>query len=446
VTVGESSSDIGRVLAGRYLLEEEVGRGGMGVVFRALDQRSGSTVAVKTLRIESGLRSGYFARFRREVKATVRIASEHVARVLDVGADEDGRPFMVMEFLPGEDLAAALERGPLSLDLAITYMLHLCHAVGEAHSRGIIHRDIKPSNVFLVKREDRRPMAKMLDFGVSKVLEDEDSITATNATLGSPLYMAPEQMANAKEVDHRADIWSLGVILYQMISGRRPFFANNFVDLIQQIRDTKPTPLSELVPKLPKELDEAVARCLSPNVEERYQHVPELASALALVDHLRHADDFDDDAVTEAIDPAVFRQKQDSTTVTEVWDGAKPPRDDRRGGDFAEPEGTQVMSDPARAAALDALGRSKAGTRDGRSAPRPASWTNSQADPPVAEPRVARPSVPAKPQRRGMWPTLLIALLAFVAGALVVALYTVPGLAPDWLPGARQPASKAHTP
>src|SRR5512132_1665322 len=204
----------GEVLAGKYRVERILGKGGMGVVVAAMHLQLGQRVAIKSL-LEDATQETV-SRFIREARAAVRLKSEHTARVLDVGDLPDGAPYMVMEYLDGNDLSHLLRSGgALPTADAVLYVLHACEAMAEAHSIGIIHRDLKPANLFLTRGADGAPTIKVLDFGISKLMheqqgEDEVQLTRTSALLGSPLYMSPEQLRSAREATVQSDIWSLG--------------------------------------------------------------------------------------------------------------------------------------------------------------------------------------------------------------------------------------------
>src|SRR5438552_2214501 len=205
----------GTVLQGKYQVGRLLGRGGMGVVVAARHLLLDTDVALKFLLTTE---PGVVERFSREARAAARLQSEHVGRVLDVGALPDGSPFMVMEYLAGEDLSQVLARGPLSVTDAVDYLLQACEAIAEAHALGIVHRDLKPANLFLAQRAHGRSMVKVLDFGISRGGATASRLTLTGTgVLGSPQYMSPEQWTEARAVDARSDVWSLGVVLYEMI-------------------------------------------------------------------------------------------------------------------------------------------------------------------------------------------------------------------------------------
>ncbi|EYF01434.1 serine/threonine-protein kinase [Chondromyces apiculatus] len=280
----------GQVLAGKYRVEQILGQGGMGVVVAAVHQQLQQRVAIKFLL--PGASHDATARFLREARAAVRLKSEHVARVSDVGELEGGTPYMVMEYLDGTDLSHLVrQRGALPIEEAVTYVLHACEAIAEAHAIGIIHRDIKPANLFLTTGADGSQTVKVLDFGISTAgapgadtapgAEPAMSLTQTEMMLGSPLYMSPEQMRSAKTVDHRADIWSMGALLYQLVTGTVPFNTTSLAELILMINTQDPPPPRAYRPDLPEGLEAAILGCLRRNVQERFTNMGELALALA---------------------------------------------------------------------------------------------------------------------------------------------------------------------
>jgi hypothetical protein len=275
----------GEIVANKYRIEHVLGRGGMGVVVAARHLALGHRVAVKFLSGEAALGSQGATRALREAHAVVALSSEHVARVFDAGLLDDGAPYIVMEYLEGTDLAALLERdGPMAVAQAVDLVLQACEAIAEAHARGIVHRDLKPSNLFLVRRLDGAPLVKVLDFGISKVTAVEGtagSLTASGAILGSPYYMSPEQMTSSKTVDARTDVWAIGVILYELLTGKVPFPGETIVDIALKAIGSEPPPLAQLRPDLPTALVDTILRCLRRDPAARWTSIAATANALA---------------------------------------------------------------------------------------------------------------------------------------------------------------------
>jgi len=275
----------GQVLVGKYRVERLLGRGGMGVVVAAHHLQLDEKVAIKFLLPEAVGNVEVVERFVREARAAVRIKSEHVARVSDVGTLDGGEPYMVMEHLEGSDLAAWLERGPLPVEQAVEFVLQAGEAIAEAHALGIVHRDLKPANLFVVRRADGLWSVKVLDFGISKVTARGESqragdFTRTAAVMGSPLYMPPEQMVASKTVDARSDIWALGVILYELMTGQAPFAGDTLPEVCMRIALEAPRSLGTFRPEIPPTLEAVVLRCLEKDRERRYSNVADLAHAL----------------------------------------------------------------------------------------------------------------------------------------------------------------------
>jgi serine/threonine-protein kinase len=274
----------GDVLAGKYRVERILGVGGMGVVVAAHHVQLDERVALKFLLPEALANEEAVARFGREARAAVKIKNEHVARVTDVGQLENGSPYIVMEYLEGEDLSAWLEkRGAMPVDQAVDFVLQACEAIAEAHSLGIVHRDLKPANLFCIQRADGPLCIKVLDFGISKVTApggDAASMTRTRAVVGSPHYMSPEQMTASREVDSRADIWSLGVILFELVAGRPPFEAAAITELAIKVAIEPAVGLRTIRADVPVGLEQVVATCLEKDRTARFQTVAELATAL----------------------------------------------------------------------------------------------------------------------------------------------------------------------
>jgi serine/threonine protein kinase len=276
----------GDLIAGKYQVEETLGAGGMGVVFAARHLALRRRVALKLLLPAAFKLPGASARFLREAQAAVAIQSEHVASVLDVGTLDTGAPYIVMEHLSGSDLARVLrDRGPLPVDEVIDFVLQAGEAIAEAHGLGIVHRDLKPANLFLTRRADRSPLVKVLDFGLSKMPvaegSSEESLTATHAVAGSPHYMSPEQVRSLKHLDGRTDIWALGVILYELLTDRRPFNGPSASAICAAVAADDPPAMKSFRPELPPALDAVVRRCLEKDPARRTPSMGELAEALS---------------------------------------------------------------------------------------------------------------------------------------------------------------------
>jgi serine/threonine-protein kinase len=277
----------GEIVSGRYRIERVLGAGGMGIVVLATDQRLGSSVAMKFLLPDALEHPEIVARFAREAQAAVKIRSEHVARVMDVGTLESGAPYMVMEYLEGHDLAAELaENGTLSTENVVDWVLQASEALAEAHRLGFVHRDMKPANLFLIDGRGA-PIIKVLDFGISKTSAfggptgGGAAFTQTASLLGSPLYMSPEQMDSARNVDARTDVWALGVIFYELLAGTTPFQGESMPQLCMAILNQTPPSLRALRPDVPAKLEAVILRCLEKDRTRRFAGVEELAMALA---------------------------------------------------------------------------------------------------------------------------------------------------------------------
>ena len=269
---------IGDVIAGKYELKRILGEGGMGIVFEATHTRMRQRVAIKMLLPEMLEMPELVTRFEREARAAGQLRSRHAARVVDVDVTTDGLPYMVMEFLEGHDLGTELEsRLQLPFEEAVDYVLQACVAMAEAHAQGIVHRDLKPSNIFLAREEDR-VCVKVVDFGISKVTTETDKLTAAETVMGTAMYMSPEQVRSARNVDARADIWSLGVILYELLTGQPPWTGST-TQIAAAIVTDDPAPLSRYC-ALPPGLEAVIFRALRRRPDERQQTVGELAADL----------------------------------------------------------------------------------------------------------------------------------------------------------------------
>lgn len=271
----------GTVLDGKYRIERVLGRGGMGVVVEVTNINLDARMALKLLLPEALDNPVAVERFQREARASARIKNPHVAQVLDVDTLPSGEPYIVMEYLEGQDLERWLrDHGPVSTSDAVRWILQACDALGEAHRVGVTHRDIKPANLFLVRRSTGAPLLKVLDFGISKVAQDGGGVTTTKAFVGSPLYMSPEQMRSARAADSRSDIWSLGVVMFELLAGEVPFRGETVPELALKVTLTATPSLCKLRPEVPRQLEAVVTKCLEKEPDRRYQSIDELEQAL----------------------------------------------------------------------------------------------------------------------------------------------------------------------
>ena len=274
---------VGDVIADKYEVVGLLGSGGMGYVISARHTELGEMVALKFLRPEALAHAELVERFAREARAAAKIRSEHVANVFDVGTLPDGTPFIVMEYLAGKDLADHLhQEGALPISVAVEYIMQACEALAAAHAHGIVHRDIKPENLFLTQQAQGMHMIKILDFGISKIAlpRGKRDLVRTQMALGSPVYMSPEQIRRSDQVDARSDIWAVGCVLFELLTGVTAFDEPSLLELSAAILEREPVPLQTLRPDASPELEEIVLRCLMKNADERYQNVAELAAAL----------------------------------------------------------------------------------------------------------------------------------------------------------------------
>jgi serine/threonine protein kinase len=278
-----SPLQIGQVVCGKYRIERQIGRGGMGIVLAATHLQLGHLVAIKVMRRDLVPDDRALDRLLLEARAAARIRSEHVARVLDVGMLESGSPFIVMEYLEGENLADLLDRqGALDIDEAAAFLMQCCLALADVHVHDMVHRDLKPGNIFIARHLDGSPTVKIVDFGISKHIGEarERGATTSPQVLGSPFYMSPEQM-RAVGVDARSDIWGLGAILFEMLTGRPPFLGDTLPEVYSAVLNHSPPQVDTLRPGVPAGLDDIVQRCLEKNPAQRYSDVADLAEALA---------------------------------------------------------------------------------------------------------------------------------------------------------------------
>jgi serine/threonine protein kinase len=270
----------GSVFDGKYRVERALGEGGMGVVIGARHLHLDELAAIKVLRPELCADSDLVERFLREARSAAKIKSPHVVRVIDVDRLPSGAPYIVMEWLEGSDLASIMQReGPLDPARAVRYVREACEALSQVHAAGIVHRDLKPGNLFVARLPDGSTCTKVLDFGISKLLGED--FTRTGMALGTPSYMAPEQMATSRTVDARTDIWALGVVLYKLVTGTLPFKGATPVELGMKVLFSEPDPPEHERPGLPPELGQVILRCLRRKPEERFATAAELSAALA---------------------------------------------------------------------------------------------------------------------------------------------------------------------
>lgn len=279
----------GDIVAGKYRVDRVLGRGAMGVVVAARHEELGQKVAIKLLNPDVSASDDGRERFLREARAAAKLESDHVARVFDVGTFGNNNAYLVMEHLEGSDLEKYLDtHGRLPIEETVDYVLEALEALAHAHAHGMVHRDIKPSNLFLTERMDGTRRVKILDFGISKTesglgvsTPGVSTLTSPHAVLGSPAYMAPEQIRSSKNVDQRADIWSVGVMMYELVTGKSPFLGESIGDTLSRVITSRPEPIKSLRPDAPPALVAAIDRCLEPDERNRFQNVAELANALA---------------------------------------------------------------------------------------------------------------------------------------------------------------------
>ena len=268
--------EIGAIVGGKFRIEQLLGSGGMGVVAIATHLHLDQRVALKILHADHAKNPDVCERFLREARAAAKLRSEHVCRVSDVGIDGQ-TPYMVMELLEGDDLASLIDKAALPIPTAVDYVLQATIAIAEAHARGIVHRDLKPANLFVTRKIDGSPLVKVLDFGIAKAMTAAPSkLTNTDVVMGTPGYMSPEQLRALRTVDARSDIWQLGVIVYEAVSGRSPFPAATITDMAIKVATEPPDPLD-----VDPAFREVVLKCLEKSPDRRYEDVGAFALALA---------------------------------------------------------------------------------------------------------------------------------------------------------------------
>jgi serine/threonine-protein kinase len=279
---------VGDLLAQKYRIKRMLGAGGMGAVYMAHDESLSRDVAIKVLLPETSSDKDSVVRFLNEARAAARIRNEHVPQVYEINKLDNGSAYIVLEFLEGHDLGQVQKGwGTFPVHVAVDFIVQGLEGIAAAHSMGIVHRDLKPANLFLTKHPDGSDCIKVLDFGISKTndlaksMGNDDGVTKTKALLGSPSYMAPEQFKNAKGVDHRADIWSLGVILYKLLTNKKPFEGETPFELFEAVTQSRPVSPRSFRPEIPEALEQVIYRCFARDPAQRFQNCAELAMALA---------------------------------------------------------------------------------------------------------------------------------------------------------------------
>jgi serine/threonine-protein kinase len=433
----------GDVIGGKYRVVRLIGDGGMGAVYEARHEVLGSAVALKFLHAELAKRPGLSSRFLQEAKVSASIQSPHVTRVTDVDQTPDGSPFLVMELLSGESLQQLLDRKiKLPRDQAIDFALQILSGLEAAHALGVVHRDLKPDNVFITPSTGG-PIVKLLDFGIAKLRasnEYQKGLTRPGAVMGTPEYMAPEQLYAADRVDHRADIYSLGAILYEMLTGERPAYGDDAPQIIAQVAQGKVKRIAEHDPSIPEGLAAVVHNAIAADKDQRYASAMDMRLALApFAGQLSHAGRLAATPAPASVIPApeaqVSAQARPPATVdapvlsgpADTSGGVPPtlPPDDRAGAldttapqAGAPPRGS-TQEAPKGTMEQIAAGMPAGGTSHMAAAPRGAQPPGPIAGAPVyhGSPQSYYTAPPMPPRRKPR--RALGAVLALLAGALV---------------------------
>jgi serine/threonine-protein kinase len=393
----------GDILAGKYRVEKVLGTGAMGVVVAAMHVELHERRAIKFMLPSMLGDAEGVERFLREARAAVRLKSQHVARIHDIGRLETGAPYTVMEYLEGGDLKALLDaRGPLPVTEAVAYVLQACEAIAEAHALGIIHRDLKPANLFVTTGVGGAPFVKVLDFGIAKVISAQGPVdmTRTSGLLGTPLYMSPEQMRSARNVDARTDIWALGAILYRMLTGRTPFLGSSVTEICAAVSADPPDPPSLFRPDLPPAFEAVILRCLEKSPARRFATAAELATALAPF------------ATPLQASAASWARPADPPGPLQA---AAPARQASAPGISAPATPTPASAHPMAATAHWPMGPVPASHAAGISTAQASSWTKLAAPSPASA-----ASVPRSPRGARVLIAAIVGILVIVAGAYAV--------------------------
>jgi serine/threonine-protein kinase len=280
---GAVKTRVGQTVCGKYKLVRVLGKGGMGEVYEAQHSVVGRRFAIKFLHPNLAGNTEVVARFQREAQSAGKLENENIAAVVDAGTADDGAPYLVMEYLEGEDLAHLLSRcGPLPVPRAAYIIIQACRGLVSAHEHNIVHRDLKPENLFVCRRNDGGDLVKVLDFGIAKLRATGDGtgLTHTGTTMGTPFYMSLEQARGAKEVDHRTDIYSLGVILYEILTGAKPHPGDSYNQILYHVIAHEPAPLDSVRSGLPAGLPAVVNKAMAREASDRFASVAGLKDAL----------------------------------------------------------------------------------------------------------------------------------------------------------------------
>jgi len=329
---------IGVVLANSYEITRFIGRGGMGAVYEGRHMRLGQRVAIKIMSGDLASSREALVRFRREAAVTSRIGHPHIVHVFDFGSARSGEPFLVMEYLDGEDLEQRLGRlGRLSIPDTIHIVKQTAAALSVAHAKGVVHRDLKPANVFLLNLDDEADFVKVVDFGISKVKAATTKLTRSSVLMGTPDYMSPEQArGRIDEIDHRTDQWALAAMTYEMLSGRTPFAGEDVASVLYQVTREEPRPLAQTVKGLPAELGAAVHRALSKRIADRFSDIAAFSRAL-------------EDAAESLpeVDPASARPRVNSQRkATVAYGGTEPALTASDSDTLRDPPGRIPLAEP----------------------------------------------------------------------------------------------------
>ncbi|MCC7542322.1 MAG: serine/threonine protein kinase [Deltaproteobacteria bacterium] len=336
--------EVGSVVSERYRIVRKMGEGGMGAVYEVEHVQLGRKLALKTLHPELARSADVVARFQREARAAAAVGSPHIVDVVDLGA-ADGSPFIVMEFLDGGSLRDLLEeQGQLAIPRVLAIVTQCCKALAKAHAKGIVHRDLKPDNIMLVDR-DGGDFVKLVDFGIAKLVEDSIALdavatTRTGITMGTPQYMSPEQIAGASDIDARADVWAMGAVLFELLTGKPPFEATTMPMLAVKIHSEKTPSVRELRPAIPARLDAIVQKALAKERDDRFATIAELGAVIhalkmspaATTRKPAGAFQFEEDTRVDTSPPGARASGARITTTPRAWDveDSQPPKPPKR--------------------------------------------------------------------------------------------------------------------